>query len=176
MRDYDPTTGRYIQADPLGLVDGPSIYNYALQNPGRYVDPRGEQVTIICRPLAGLGALTHMRHCAIVVETEGDACIAAGTYQFSLGKPEVYDTDTNAWNNRDNPVKDDVSTYPISPHQGRSDVEFDYDVTQSATGYRADRYSNPYGPNSNTAAVQSVIDAGGSVPAIPRAPGSAYGR
>lgn len=22
MRDYDPTTGRYLQADPLGLVDG----------------------------------------------------------------------------------------------------------------------------------------------------------
>ena len=43
MRDYDPTTGRYIQADPLGLVDGPSIYRYVGQNPGRYVDPRGEQ-------------------------------------------------------------------------------------------------------------------------------------
>jgi hypothetical protein len=42
MRDYDPTTGRYIQADPLGLVDGASVYGYALQNPGRYVDPRGE--------------------------------------------------------------------------------------------------------------------------------------
>ena len=43
MRDYDPTTGRYIQADPLGLVDGSSVYGYALQSPGRYVDPRGEQ-------------------------------------------------------------------------------------------------------------------------------------
>ena len=43
MRDYDPTTGRYIQADPLGLVDGASVYGYALQNPGRYTDPRGEQ-------------------------------------------------------------------------------------------------------------------------------------
>ena len=42
MRDYDPTTVRYIQADPLGLVDGASVYGYALQNPGRYVDPRGE--------------------------------------------------------------------------------------------------------------------------------------
>ncbi|MEO1538080.1 MAG: RHS repeat-associated core domain-containing protein [Pseudomonadota bacterium] len=41
MRDYDPTTGRYIQADPLGLVDGASVYGYALQNPGRYVDPTG---------------------------------------------------------------------------------------------------------------------------------------
>ena len=41
MRDYDPTLGRYIQADPLGLVDGASVYGYALQNPGRYVDPKG---------------------------------------------------------------------------------------------------------------------------------------
>ncbi|MEJ6401880.1 RHS repeat-associated core domain-containing protein [Yoonia sp. 2307UL14-13] len=44
MRDYDPPTGRYMQADPLGLVDGPAIYGYALQNPGRYVDPRGTLV------------------------------------------------------------------------------------------------------------------------------------
>lgn len=43
MRDYDPTTGRYLQADPLGLVDGASVYGYALQNPGRWVDPRGEE-------------------------------------------------------------------------------------------------------------------------------------
>ena len=42
MRDYDPTTGRYLEPDPLGLVDGASVYGYALQNPGRYVDPRGE--------------------------------------------------------------------------------------------------------------------------------------
>ena len=42
MRDYDPTLGRYIQADPLGLVDGASVYGYVRQNPGRYIDPRGE--------------------------------------------------------------------------------------------------------------------------------------
>ena len=47
MRDYDPTTGRYIQADPLGLVDGASVYGYALQNPGRYTDPRGEAIPLI---------------------------------------------------------------------------------------------------------------------------------
>ena len=44
MRDYDPTTGRYIQADPLGLVDGPSVYGYAAQNPGRWTDPTGELI------------------------------------------------------------------------------------------------------------------------------------
>jgi len=34
---------RYLEADPLGLVDGPSVYGYAAQNPQRYTDPRGEQ-------------------------------------------------------------------------------------------------------------------------------------
>ena len=42
MRDYDPTTGRYLQADPLGLVDGASVYGYAGQNPGRNADPTGQ--------------------------------------------------------------------------------------------------------------------------------------
>jgi RHS repeat-associated protein len=45
MRDYDPTTGRYLQADPLGLVDGASVYGYAWQSPLRYVDPMGLQDT-----------------------------------------------------------------------------------------------------------------------------------
>ncbi len=46
MRDYDPTLGRYLQADPLGLVDGASIYGCALQNPGRYVDLTGQAIPL----------------------------------------------------------------------------------------------------------------------------------
>ncbi|MBT2129918.1 RHS repeat-associated core domain-containing protein [Aliiroseovarius lamellibrachiae] len=53
MRDYDPTTGRYLQADPLGLVDGASVYGYALQNPGRYTDPTGEFVPVVVGILIG---------------------------------------------------------------------------------------------------------------------------
>ncbi len=40
-RHYDPTTGRYLQADPLGFVDGPSLYAYALSAPTQTVDPAG---------------------------------------------------------------------------------------------------------------------------------------
>lgn len=47
MRDYDPTTGRYIQADPLGLIDGASVYGYALGNPIRWTDPTGEFVPFV---------------------------------------------------------------------------------------------------------------------------------
>jgi uncharacterized protein RhaS with RHS repeats len=40
-RHYDPTIGRYTQPDPLGFVDGPSVYGYALNNPDTEVDPEG---------------------------------------------------------------------------------------------------------------------------------------
>jgi RHS repeat-associated protein len=40
-RHYDPTTGRYTTADPLGFVDGPSVFAYARSNPQRFVDPSG---------------------------------------------------------------------------------------------------------------------------------------
>jgi RHS repeat-associated protein len=43
MRDYDPTTGRYLQADPLGLVDGASVYGYGGQSPMMNIDPEGEE-------------------------------------------------------------------------------------------------------------------------------------
>ena len=65
MRDYDPTTGRYIEADPLGLVDGASVYGYVRQNPGRWVVPRGEQVwdndhpqSLLCLA-TGYGCITY---------------------------------------------------------------------------------------------------------------------
>jgi RHS repeat-associated protein len=41
-RDYDTSTGRYIQADPIGLAGGPSPYSYAMNSPLRYSDPTGE--------------------------------------------------------------------------------------------------------------------------------------
>jgi RHS repeat-associated protein len=40
-RDYDPTLGRYIQSDPIGLRGGLNTYGYANQNPTRYIDPDG---------------------------------------------------------------------------------------------------------------------------------------
>jgi RHS repeat-associated protein len=40
-RFYDPTTGRYISADPIGLDGGINLYGYALNNPVNLVDPLG---------------------------------------------------------------------------------------------------------------------------------------
>ena len=41
MRDYDPATGRYLQADPLGLGGGLARYAYSRGNPLNLVDPLG---------------------------------------------------------------------------------------------------------------------------------------
>ena len=42
MRDYDPTTGRYIEADPLGIEAGANLYPYVDSNPLNVTDRKGK--------------------------------------------------------------------------------------------------------------------------------------
>jgi RHS repeat-associated protein len=41
FRDYDPSTGRYVQSDPIGLAGGISTYGYVGNAPYMYMDPYG---------------------------------------------------------------------------------------------------------------------------------------
>lgn len=51
-RHYDPTTGRYLQPDPLGMPDGPSRWAYVRNSPLMEVDPEGKVIPV----LIGIGA------------------------------------------------------------------------------------------------------------------------
>lgn len=47
MRDYDPTLGRYVQGDPIGLLGGTNLYAYVDGDPLQLIDPNGENPILI---------------------------------------------------------------------------------------------------------------------------------
>jgi RHS repeat-associated protein len=51
-RDYDPTLGRYAQADPLGLGGGSNVFAYVGGDPVNMVDPMGLEKVIFFSPFA----------------------------------------------------------------------------------------------------------------------------
>jgi RHS repeat-associated protein len=77
MRDYDPTTGRYLQADPLGLVAGVSVYGYARQNSNKFIDHNGEFPWVIPVVIFGLGLL-------LDVLSDEDGCIEPAEWLFYI--------------------------------------------------------------------------------------------
>ncbi|MEM9917266.1 MAG: RHS repeat-associated core domain-containing protein [Bacteroidota bacterium] len=63
-RYYSSQLGRFLQRDPLGYIDGPSLYEYVFSNPANWVDPLGLNGSPCEKPWwedcavgAGLGAL-----------------------------------------------------------------------------------------------------------------------
>lgn len=73
MRDYDPSLGRYIQIDPLGVLMATSLFEYASSNPGRSVDALGLRpvdVIIWSASLSGPG------HVMIVDSSSGVALLS----------------------------------------------------------------------------------------------------
>ena len=62
-RDYDPSTGRYLETDPIGLAGGTNLYAYTDGNPVNAVDPRGEIAWwVVGGLLGGGGNLLYQLH------------------------------------------------------------------------------------------------------------------
>ncbi len=61
FRDYDPSTGRYVESDPIGLEGELNTYLYAASNPVLHIDPLG------------------LKCCSTVVDME---CVLAANEKF----------------------------------------------------------------------------------------------
>jgi RHS repeat-associated protein len=57
-RDYDATIGRYVEADPLGIYAGQSVYAYVANDPVNAIDPLGLDLRMGYNPAFG-GVGTH---------------------------------------------------------------------------------------------------------------------
>ena len=78
FRDYNPSLGRYIQADPIGIRKGENhIYAYASSSPLRRVDPQGLLSTVETAFYKALAAGS-LAEAAMILEEAG-SCINAET-------------------------------------------------------------------------------------------------
>ena len=71
-----------MQADPLGLVDGASVYGYALGNPGRYADPTEQ----CAGPLVyACAAAASVAFDYLIDQIWGDGCYTSEEFLWSAG-------------------------------------------------------------------------------------------
>lgn len=87
FRDYDPSTGRYIESDPIGLLGGLNTYAYVRNDPLRLVDPRGLEACGGC-DLAGTAecqrkSASCKRRLSVYCYGAGTPCLAPCEEQYN---------------------------------------------------------------------------------------------
>lgn len=93
-RDYDPSLGRYVQSDPIGLRGGMNTYLYANANPLRYVDPYGLRGMNSGYPYDGNAPLPDVGVTGCVGVTCASSDFGGDSTEVSIGLPELGDSTT----------------------------------------------------------------------------------
>lgn len=83
-RVYDADSGRWTRRDPLGYVDGASLYNYTLNSPLQYLDPYG-MLRVVPKPVLAPPVRVPMRPMPYVAP-QVYLCIAVACGAYCIGE------------------------------------------------------------------------------------------
>ena len=98
FRYYDPSMGRYITSDRIGLGDGPNTYLYAQANPLKYTDPTGEAAQAIPQAIfiGGVTICTRFpKACARILVSAGKSIVGAFSDTNEVASSEVCPVEPN---------------------------------------------------------------------------------
>jgi len=129
MRDYDPTLGRYIRSDPIGLKGGINLYGYVDGNPTGGFDSLGLSSVVFDR---GNGTITIYSDqgqeiaqfpAANNTTPSSNGPWPNGTYPYLYSNPHPESTSTGPYGSNGNFVFDVPGRSGMSIHSGRAGPE-----------------------------------------------------
>ena len=143
FRDYDPSIGRYVESDPIGLRAGPNTFGYVKGMPLSFADPFGLKAQVCCRKIPGVPS----SHCFI-----NEKCPRSLNRRTGLQGPPPWGSSSGDYGEiHQNDPFDDPNQSTCGPWNKDPDVN-------KCVEREIKKYANPssysaiLGPNSNTLA------------------------
>jgi len=94
FRDYDPSIGRYIESDSIGLDGGINSYLYANANPLKYYDPNGEVAVSTVVAVVVIAGITYkilkFYNCTKECEPLVDQCMTGNNSPAQICKNDCF--------------------------------------------------------------------------------------